>query len=169
MLLYGEDPKKTSLITRFLRDVFWGKLDYLIIDTPPGTSDEHMTTVMALKDVIRDLDGAIMVTTPQDLSLLTVRKELKFCAKMHLPILGVVENMSGFVCPCCNTVTEIFKNGGGEKMAQQFNLKFLGAVPLDARIGLSGESGAPIFEKYKDSPSIVAFLNIVDKIIATSS
>ncbi|KAL6073905.1 Cytosolic Fe-S cluster assembly factor NUBP1, variant 2 [Balamuthia mandrillaris] len=92
-------PRKTSMIKRFLKDTFWGRLDYLIVDTPPGTSDEHLSTITALKNA--KPDGAVIVTTPQKVSLVTINKELSFCKKLKLPVLGLIENMSGFVCPCC--------------------------------------------------------------------
>lgn len=127
-------PRKTNMVRRFLKDTFWGKLDYLIIDTPPGTSDEHISTISSLKKA--NPEGAIIVTTPQELSLQTIRKEITFCKKMKVPILGIVENMSGFICPCCGELTEIFANGksgvnGGKDLAQQFGIPFLGSVPLD--------------------------------------
>lgn len=125
-------PKKTAMIRQFLTDVLWGDLDYLLIDTPPGTSDEHISVVEKLRDFPR-VRGAVLVTTPQEVSTADVRKELSFCRKVGIKTLGVVENMSGYVCPCCNEVTNIFSSGGGEAMAKQFNVKFLGKVPIEPK------------------------------------
>ena len=126
-------PKKTAMVRQFLSDVHWGALDYLLIDTPPGTSDEHISLVETL---LRDaqpaqLAGAVVVTTPQAVSVSDVRKELNFCKKTGVRILGVVENMAGFVCPHCAECTDIFSKGGGEIMAKEFEVKFLGSVPID--------------------------------------
>ncbi|KAJ3089768.1 Nucleotide-binding protein 2, partial [Quaeritorhiza haematococci] len=116
-------PKKNAMIKQFLQDVAWGDLDYLIIDTPPGTSDEHISVVEFLREC--NPDGAVVVTTPQAVSLSDVRKELNFCKKVQIPILGVVENMSGYVCPHCSECSDIFSKGGGEAMASQFEVDFL--------------------------------------------
>ncbi|KAI8908858.1 hypothetical protein PhCBS80983_g01023 [Powellomyces hirtus] len=122
-------PKKTAMIKQFLEDVAWGDIDYLLIDTPPGTSDEHIAVVENLRDY--NPDGAVIVTTPQAVALADVRKELNFCHKTKIPILGVVENMSGFICPYCTECSDIFSKGGGEAMAKEFNVDFLGRVPID--------------------------------------
>lgn len=156
-------PRKTTMIKRFLKDVFWGRLDVLIVDTPPGTSDEHLTVLAALKDARPD--GAVIVTTPQEVSLLTIRKELKFCRKMGLPVLGLVENMSGFVCPCCNEVTEIFKTGGGEALAREYGVPLLGRVPIDPRVGQCGESGTSILD-HPDAPATPAFATIAAALLS---
>ncbi|XP_068757620.1 cytosolic Fe-S cluster assembly factor NUBP2-like [Montipora capricornis] len=117
-------PRKTGLIKQFLKDTFWGRLDFLIFDTPPGTSDEHLTVVKALKDV--KPDGAVVVSTPQDLALATIRKELNFCRKMGLKVLGIVENMSGFVCPHCQECSDLFSAGGARRLADEYGFLFLG-------------------------------------------
>ncbi|KAF4791969.1 Cytosolic Fe-S cluster assembly factor nubp1-B [Turdus rufiventris] len=129
-------PKKNGLIKQFLRDVDWGEVDYLIVDTPPGTSDEHLSIVQYLSAT--HIDGAVIVTTPQEVSLQDVRKEINFCRKVKLPIIGVVENMSGFVCPKCKNESQIFPptTGGAEKMCQNLSVSFLGKVPLDPQIGI---------------------------------
>ncbi|KAK2142961.1 hypothetical protein LSH36_891g00002 [Paralvinella palmiformis] len=131
-------PKKNGMIKQFLRDVDWGELDYLIIDTPPGTSDEHLSVVQYLKAA--GIDGTIIITTPQEVALLDVRKEITFCRKVQLNILGVVENMSGFICPKCKNSTDIFPatTGGAEKMCEEMDVNFLGRLPLDPRIGKWG-------------------------------
>ncbi|XP_015927072.1 cytosolic Fe-S cluster assembly factor nubp1 [Parasteatoda tepidariorum] len=144
-------PKKNGLIKQFLKDVDWGDLDYLLIDTPPGTSDEHLSIVKYLQGT--NLNGAVIVTTPQEASLLDVRKEINFCQKVDLPILGVVENMSIFVCPKCKVSSEIFPatTGGGQKMAEEMNVPFLGKIPLNSQIGRGCDEGKLFL---KDSESV---------------
>ncbi|KAF4506639.1 hypothetical protein G6O67_006704 [Ophiocordyceps sinensis] len=139
-------PKKTAMIRQFLHDVLWDETDYLIIDTPPGTSDEHISLVETLQAEARptQLSGAIVVTTPQAVSTSDVRKELNFCLKTGIRVLGVVENMSGYVCPHCSECTDIFGSGGGRSMADDFNVPFLCSVPLDAQfIALLEEGRRP--------------------------
>ncbi|KAK4226688.1 putative cytosolic Fe-S cluster assembling factor nbp-35 [Podospora fimiseda] len=138
-------PKKTSMVRQFLSDVYWGdeELDYLLIDTPPGTSDEHIALVETLfKDCRREqIAGAVVVTTPQAVATADVRKELNFCKKVGVEVIGVVENMSGFVCPNCSECTNIFGSGGGQVMAEEFKIKFLGRVPIDPQFLVLIESG----------------------------
>lgn len=136
-------PKKTAMVRQFLSDVFWGELDYLLIDTPPGTSDEHISLAETLLQRARpdQLAGAVVVTTPQAVATADVRKELNFCAKTGIRVLGVVENMSGFVCPNCSECTNIFSSGGGEVMANDFGVKFLGRVPIDPQFLVLIETG----------------------------
>ncbi|KAI9179068.1 cytosolic Fe-S cluster assembly factor cfd1 [Blastocladiella emersonii ATCC 22665] len=122
-------PKKSAMIQQFIADVCWGDLDYLVIDTPPGTSDEHLAIMEALRGY--ESKSAVIVTTPQAVAISDVRKEINFCQKVKLPMLGVVENMSGFRCPHCADCTDIFASGGGAKLAEQFQLRFLGALPID--------------------------------------
>ncbi|TKC41767.1 hypothetical protein EI555_000428 [Monodon monoceros] len=128
-------PKKNGMIKQFLRDVDWGEVDYLIVDTPPGTSDEHLSAVQYL--AAAHIDGAVIITTPQEVSLQDVRKEISFCHKVKLPVIGVVENMSGFICPKCQKETQIFPptTGGAEVMCHDLKVPLLGKVPLDPRIG----------------------------------
>ncbi|XP_033630001.1 cytosolic Fe-S cluster assembly factor nubp1-A-like [Asterias rubens] len=157
-------PKKNGLIKQFLRDVDWGDTDYLIVDTPPGTSDEHLSIVQYLS--CTNVDGAVLVTTPQEISLMDVRKEITFCKKVNLPILGVVENMSGFVCPKCKNESQIFPptTGGAEKMADDLKIPFLGKLPLDPRIGKCCDEGKSFFEEVPDSPATHAYLSIINKL-----
>ncbi|KAJ1990595.1 cytosolic Fe-S cluster assembly factor nbp35 [Dimargaris cristalligena] len=157
-------PKKNGMIKQFLRDVDWSQLDYLLVDTPPGTSDEHLSIVSYLSE--SGIDGAIIVTTPQEIALQDVRKEINFCRKVNVPILGIVENMSGFVCPNCKGESQIFAptSGGGKRMAEMTKVPFLGRIPLDPRIGKSSDSGVSFMELYPDSPATQAFKDIVDKI-----
>ncbi|KAG7930613.1 hypothetical protein KL934_004686 [Ogataea polymorpha] len=123
-------PKKTGMIRQFIKDVQWEHLDYLLVDTPPGTSDEHIAIAEELR-YCDNVDGAVVVTTPQLVSINDVRKELNFCQKVNFKVLGLVENMSGFVCPHCAECTNIFSSGGGEALAKSLDLPFLGSVPID--------------------------------------
>lgn len=154
-------PKKNGLIKQFLKDVEWGDLDYLIVDTPPGTSDEHLSVNSFLKE--SGVDGAVVVTTPQEVSLLDVRKEIDFCRKAGIRILGLVENMSGFVCPKCTHESEIFRatTGGGQRLAKETGIPFLGAVPLDPRIGMASDFGESFMDAYPDSPACKALREVV--------
>ncbi len=154
-------PKKNGLIKQFLKDVEWGDLDFMLVDTPPGTSDEHLSVNSFLKE--SGIDGAVVVTTPQEVSLLDVRKELDFCRKAGIRILGLAENMSGFVCPNCKNESQIFKasTGGGRALAEEMGIPFLGAVPLDPRIRMACDYGESFFDSFPDSPACKAFQGVV--------
>lgn len=154
-------PLKMSLIRQFLRDVEWGELDYLIIDSPPGTGDEPLSVVQ----LIEDASGAIIVTTPQEVALSDVRKSINFCQKVGLRVLGVVENMSGFVCPDCGALHDIFKSGGGKRMAQEMGVPFLGKVPIDSNVVTSCDTGKPFCQHYKETQTAQAFAEIVGPIL----
>ncbi|XP_052266657.1 cytosolic Fe-S cluster assembly factor NUBP2 homolog [Dreissena polymorpha] len=156
-------PKKNAMIKQFLSDVVWKDVDYLIIDTPPGTSDEHITVVEGLKAYCPD--GAILVTTPQGVSIGDVRRELTFCRKTGVPILGIVENMSGFACPCCGEVTNIFSKGGGEALAKQAHVPFLGCIPLDPNLAASLEEGKNFLEHYSSSPTFTALNHVITRLM----
>ena len=136
-------PKKTAMVRQFLTDVLWGELDYLLIDTPPGTSDEHISLAETLmKNAFPgQVAGAVVVTTPQAVATADVKKELNFCVKTSIKVIGVVENMSGFVCPNCSECTNVFSKGGGEVMAQEFGVRFLGSVPIDPQFVMLVETG----------------------------
>lgn len=169
-LLQSEDtpvlwrgPVKMTAIRQFIEDVDWGDLDYLVIDMPPGTGDEALSIIQ----LIPKADGMVIVTTPQELSLLDARKTVTFSAQSGIPIIGLVENMSGFICPHCGEITDIFKSGGGEAAAKELNMQFLGKVPIEAGVGLSGDKGLPIVIDDRDSASAKAFESITDKIIKT--
>ncbi|KAK8096638.1 Cytosolic Fe-S cluster assembly factor CFD1 [Apiospora kogelbergensis] len=141
-------PKKTAMVRQFLSDVLWDELDYLLIDTPPGTSDEHISLAETLLKDARpgQVAGAVVVTTPQAVATADVKKELNFCSKTGIPVIGVIENMAGFVCPNCAECTNIFSKGGGEVMAQEFSVPFLGAVPIDPQFVMLVESGTrPVY------------------------
>lgn len=159
-LLQGKDlaviwrgPRKYHMIKQFLKDVQWGNLDYLIIDSPPGTGDEPLSIVQLLENCT----GAIIVTTPQEVALSDVRKGITFCRNLDVGILGVIENMSGFICPQCGHETNIFKSGGGEKMAEEMSVPFLGRIPIDPAIVEACDSGKPYIQQYKDSQAALAF------------
>lgn len=150
-------PIKHSTIRQFIGDVEWGELDYLIIDSPPGTGDEPLTVVQTIPDA-----KAIIVTTPQEISLADVRKSISFCKTVGMKILGLIENMSGFTCPHCGEKLELFGYGGGERTAKEAELKFLGRIPFDLNVVSCGDSGTSIQDKYKDSQVTRAFLSIAD-------
>lgn len=153
-------PMKTAVITQFLRDVAWGELDYLIVDSPPGTGDELLTVCQKLGRV----DGAIVVTTPQRVAALDVRKSITFCRRLGVPILGVVENMSGFVCPRCGERSEILLSGGGRKMADEMGVAFLGCVPIDPDIARDGDRGVPFFRDHGGSVTAETLRRIIQPI-----
>ena len=157
-------PKKNGLIKQFLKDVEWGDLDYLIVDTPPGTSDEHLSVNSFLKE--SGVDGAVVVTTPQEVALLDVRKEIDFCRKAGIRVLGLVENMSGFVCPKCSHESQIFKatTGGGKQLCDDMEIPFLGSVPLDPRIGMACDFGESFLDSFPDSPACHALRAVVKKV-----
>jgi len=153
-------PLKIKALKQMLMDVRWGELDYLVIDLPPGTSDEPLS----IAQEIPDADGAVVVTTPQDVSLLDVRKSIAFANAVNLPVLGIVENMSGLVCPHCGGEVDVFKKGGGEAAAKELGLPFLGRIPLDPRIVVGGDAGKPFVLEHPDSPAAKAFEGIVEGI-----
>lgn len=153
-------PLKMKAIQQFIEDVHWGELDYLIMDLPPGTGDEPLS----IAHLIPDADGAIIVTTPQEVALLDSRKAVNFVRALNLPIIGIIENMSGFRCPHCKKEIDLFKAGGGEKAAKEFGLPFLGKVPLDPKVAETGDSGKPFVLSYPESESAKAFKGIVKKI-----
>ncbi|KAH3898816.1 iron-sulfur cluster assembly protein CFD1 SCDLUD_005154 [Saccharomycodes ludwigii] len=130
-------PKKTAMIKQFISDVYWGDaddgLDYLLIDTPPGTTDEHISIVEELRFFQSVVDGAIVVTTPQNVAISDVRKQINFCKAVDLKIIGIIENMSGFVCPYCEECTDIFSSGGGSALAKNLNIRYLGDIPIDPK------------------------------------
>ncbi len=157
-------PMKMGAIQQFIKDVDWGDLDYLIIDSPPGTGDEPLSVCQ----LIDDLDGAVIVTTPQKVSVTDVEKSISFCRQLDLHVLGIVENMNGFVCPECGKVTHLFKNGGGKKLAEEHNINFLGSIPLDPNIGISCDNGTPFVHKYAKSETAKIVEKIIDPILELS-
>ena len=153
-------PLKMSAIKQLIGDFDWGTLDYLVVDIPPGTGDEPLS----IAQLIPSSDGAIVVTTPQDVALISVRKSINFVKKMNMPVIGIIENMSGFKCPHCGKSVDVFKTGGGEKASKDFNVPFLGKVPLDAQIVQTGDSGEPFVVKNDGSDTAQAFERIVKNI-----
>jgi Mrp family chromosome partitioning ATPase/predicted Fe-Mo cluster-binding NifX family protein len=158
-------PRKYHAIKQFLKDVRWGELDYLIIDSPPGTGDEIISIVQLLENP----DGAIIVTTPQQLALSDVRKGVDFCRSLKVKVLGVIENMSGFVCPKCGEKTDIFKSGGAERMATELNIPFMGAIPIDPQIVEACDSGTPYISKFEKSRTSDKFKEIINKFFSESN
>ncbi len=151
-------PIKFSAIQQFIADVAWGDLDFLIIDSPPGTGDEPLTVAQIVTDA-----QAIVVTTPQEVSLADVRKSISFCKTVNMEIFGIIENMSGLVCPHCDETIDLFGSGGGEKMALTMGLNFLGRIPIDPNMVKCGDAGVSYQEKFADSPVSKAFDTIAKK------
>jgi len=152
-------PLKYSAIRQFIGEVEWGELDFLVIDSPPGTGDEPLTIAQTIKDA-----RAIIVTTPQEVSLADVRKSISFCRTVKMDILGLIENMSGFICPHCNKAIDLFGSGGGEKTARTAGIQFLGRIPFDPNVVSCGDSGISFQDQYADSQVTQAFLDIASKI-----
>jgi ATP-binding protein involved in chromosome partitioning len=150
-------PLKMRAIRQFLSDVVWGNLDFLFIDLPPGTGDEPLSVAQLLPDI----DGVVIITMPSELSSSIVKKAITFAQRLNMPIIGVVENMSGFVCPGCGEKIEIFKSGGGKKMAQEAGVSFLGSIPIDPKVGVDSDKGTPFVLAHKDSAAAKAFMEIV--------
>ena len=152
-------PLKIQAIRQFVADMDWGELDYLVVDAPPGTGDEPLSVAQTIKNV-----QALVVTTPQSVALADVRKSINFCKSVKMPILGVVENMSGFVCPHCEETVNIFSSGGGEKVARDFDLPFLGRVPMDPRVVIAGDTGQPYLSSEETTPATNAFASIIEAV-----
>lgn len=149
-------PLKIQAIRQFVSDMDWGELDYLIIDAPPGTGDEPLSVAQTIPNV-----KAVVVTTPQKVALADVRKSINFCKTVKVEIAGVVENMSGFVCPHCKETVDIFKSGGGESLARELDLPFLGKIPMDPQVVMAGDDGTPYLSSDADSPATRAFSEVV--------
>lgn len=159
--LIWRGPMKIGVVNQFLYEVKWGDLDFLIIDLPPGTGDEPLSIGQSFSNQ----DAAVIVTTPQEVASADVRKSISFCHKLGLSILGIIENMSGFVCPNCNEITYIFGSGGGKKLANDFNISLLGEIPLDPMIVSACDKGLSYIDACADSKTVVAFKQIVDSIL----
>ena len=153
-------PLKMRAIRQFLSDVDWGELDFLFIDLPPGTGDEPLSIAQLLPDI----DGVVIVTMPSELSSSIVKKAITFAQRLNMPIIGVVENMSGFICPHCRERIEIFKAGGGKKMSQEMSVAFLGSIPIDPEVGVDSDNGTPFVYSHKDSEAAKAFVEIVKNV-----
>jgi ATP-binding protein involved in chromosome partitioning len=154
-------PMLSNAMLELLENVSWGELDYLLIDLPPGTGDAPLTVAQ----MIPNITGAIIVTIPSEVSQKVVMKSINFAKRLNIPILGIVENMSGFTCPCDGKTYPIFGSGGGKKIAQEAGVDFLGPIPLDPRISECNDKGIPFFIEYPESPAAKAFLDIAEKVI----
>jgi len=155
-------PMVMKEVEQFLQDVAWGTLDVLVIDLPPGTGDAQLTLTQKIQ-----LSGAVIVTTPQDVSLIDARKGLAMFQKVNVPVLGIVENMSYFLCPSCGHREEIFKHGGGARTAKQLGVPFLGEIPLDPKVTLGGDAGKPIVAGEPKSEVTEAYMRIAEAILST--
>lgn len=151
-------PVKYSAIQQFIGDVAWGDLDFLLIDAPPGTGDEPLTVAQTIPDA-----QAIIITTPQEVSLADVRKSINFCKIVKMKIFGLIENMSGFACPHCQSVLDLFGSGGGEKTAVTADIPFLGKIPFDQIMVECGDAGVSIQQRHKDAQVSKAFLSIAEQ------
>jgi ATP-binding protein involved in chromosome partitioning len=155
-------PLKMRAIRQLLTDIVWGELDFLLIDLPPGTGDE----ALSIAQLLPEIDGVITVTMPSELSGAVVKKSITFAQRMGMPILGVVENMSGFVCPTCGDRIDIFQSGAGKKIADESSIPFLGSIPIDPAISGTSDRGVPFVLEHPDSPSSKAFQEIVKNVEA---
>lgn len=154
-------PMKMKAINEFLGEIRWGYLDYLYIDLPPGTGDEPLTVAQS----IPDMDGVVVVTIPSEVSQLVVKKAVAFAKQLNLQVIGVIENMSGFVCPSCGTRVDIFKVGGGERIAEELNIPFLGKIPLDLALVNASDAGELYLVEHSGSEAAKAIVEIADKVI----
>lgn len=153
-------PMKMSAVRQFLGDVFWGDLDYLIVDLPPGTSDESIDILQLIPD-----EQVVIVSTPQEVAMMDARKTIVMTQTMERNILGIIENMSGFKCPHCDNYIDLYPPGGGEKAANDFNIDYLGKIPFEIEVGQQGDQGLPFIITYPESASAKAFKSIVKKIL----
>jgi len=155
-------PLKMKLITQFLSDVKWGKLDYLIIDAPPGTGDEPLS----IAQLLPDLTGGIIVTTPQEVAILDAKRSIRFAQQLKMPYIGIIENMSGYICPHCNKRIDLFKTGGGERIAKETGVDFLGRIPINIELMELGDAGKVYTKKHKNNTDVSeAYKHIANKII----
>jgi len=152
---------KHKMIEQFIKDIAWGKLDFLIFDLPPGTGDEPLSIIQ----IIPKITGSIIVGTPQEVAMIDVRKAINFSKQLNSPILGLIENMSGFICPHCGETTYIFKKGSGEKTAKEFGINFLGSIPMEEIVVEDGDDGTPLIVSHPESKSSLSFKKIVDNIL----
>jgi ATP-binding protein involved in chromosome partitioning len=153
-------PLKMTAIRQFLSDIVWGDLDVLLIDLPPGTGDEPLSVAQLLPE----MDGVVIVTIPSEVSQIVVKKSAFFARQVGMPIIGIVENMSGFVCPKCGSKADIFQSGGGRKIAEELRIPFLGSIPIDQSVCQDADRGAPFIVEHADSPASKSFMEIVEKV-----
>jgi ATP-binding protein involved in chromosome partitioning len=154
-------PMKYKVIHQFLKDVAWGDLDYLVIDSPPGTGDEPLSVAQ----LVGKGAWGVIVSTPQDLAIADVRRSISFCNTLEMPVAGIIENMSGFVCPYCGRQIDLFKVGGAEKLAAEMGVPFLGRIPLEPQIVTSGDSGQPFVRAFPDSAAAKAFADAIQPLL----
>ncbi|HDS63035.1 MAG TPA: ATP-binding protein [Methanofollis liminatans] len=154
-------PMKMSAIKQFLEDVNWGSLDYLVVDLPPGTGDEALTIVQLAPNI----KGAVIVTTPQEVSTMDSKKAAKFIEKLDLQVIGVIENMSGFICPDCGKEIDIFGKGGGKKAAEELGVPYLGAIPIDPTMREAGDEGRPFINLHANSPAWKAIDAVMENLV----
>ena len=153
-------PLKGRAISQFLSDIVWGELEFLFIDLPPGTGDEPLSVMQ----LIPELDGVVIVTLPSEVSQIVVKKAVTFARQLNIPIIGIIENMSGFVCPKCGEKTDVFNIGGGTKIAEDLSVPFLGNIPIEPEVCRDSDKGIPFIIEHKHSPATKAFMEIVKKI-----
>ena len=153
-------PLKGMAIRQFLADIFWGDLDYLVVDLPPGTGDEALSIMQSLPGI----DGVIIVTIPSEVLQIVVKKAVTFARKMEVPVFGVIENMAGLVCPHCGEIINVFSEGGGAKVAEEMGVELLGSIPIDPRISADSDEGTPFILRHPDSPAANSFMSLVKKI-----
>jgi ATP-binding protein involved in chromosome partitioning len=153
-------PLKMKAISQFLSDIVWGELEFLFIDLPPGTGDEPLS----IMQLIPEMDGVVIVTIPSEVSQIVVKKAVTFSEKLNIPVIGIIENMSGFVCPKCGAEINIFKVGGGKKIAEDLMIPFLGRIPIDPKICEDSDRGIPFIVEHMNSPATKAFMEIVKKV-----
>jgi ATP-binding protein involved in chromosome partitioning len=154
-------PMKIRAIQQFLADVNWGSLDYLVVDLPPGTGDEALT----IAQLAPNIKGAVIVTTPQNVAVVDAVKAAKFIGKIEVPVIGIIENMSGMICPHCGDTIDLFSRGGGKKAAEDLGVPFLGAIPLDPEMVKAGDEGRPIILQKADSPTLKAVNTIMENLV----
>ncbi len=153
-------PLKMAAIRQFLSDIVWGDLDILLIDLPPGTGDEPLSVAQLLPE----MDGVVIVTIPSEVSQIVVKKAVTFARKLGMPIIGILENMSGFICPKCGAKVDIFRSGGGKKISEELGVPFLGSIPIDQKVCEDSDKGVPFIIEHSDSPASKTFMEIVKKI-----
>ncbi len=152
---------KHKMIEQFITDIAWGKLDFLIFDLPPGTGDEALSIVQLIPKVT----GFVIVGTPQEVAMIDVKKAINFAKQLNAPVVGLIENMSGFICPHCGQITYIFKKGSGERISKEFGIDFLGSIPMESSVVEDGDDGTPMVLSHPESNSSKSFRSIVDKIL----
>jgi ATP-binding protein involved in chromosome partitioning len=153
-------PLKMTAIRQFLSDITWGELDFLFVDLPPGTGDEPLSVMQ----LIPDMDGVVIVTIPSEVSQLVVKKAVTFARQLGVPVIGIIENMSGFICPKCGAEVNIFKTGGGTKIAEELAVPFLGKIPIDPEICIDSDNGKPFIMEHPDFKAAKTLMDIVEKI-----